>query len=79
MEKVCRRRKIKISAEPSNMYLILPSYAEQHKAEIKMIIANEKAKLCRNAFSKNIFFNVEFKIAFANSRNIKKMIVSSKI
>ena len=46
MEEKTRRRKRKISAVPStestNMYVILPSDAELHKAEISEIIAREK-------------------------------------
>ena len=65
--------------ETSSVYLILPSYAEKHKAEIKMIIAHKKTQLCCNKFYYDIFNNVEFNIAFANSRNIKKMIVRTKL
>ena len=83
IEEERRRRKRKRSAmpstEPGKLYLILPSYAEQHKADINMIIAKEKTKFCSNAFYKNIFDNVEFRIAFANRRNIKKMIARTKI
>ena len=67
------------STEPNNLCLILTSYAEQHKAEIKMIIAKEKTKLCSNKFYNNIFNNVNFNIAFANNRNINKMIVRTKL
>ena len=35
------------STETTNMYLILQSYAEAQQAEINMIIAREKSKLCR--------------------------------
>ena len=65
--------------ELSSVYLILPSYAEKHKAEIKQIIANKKTKLCCNKFYFDIFNNVEFNIAYTNSRNIKKMIVRTKL
>ena len=34
--------------ESRNVFLILPSYAERHRAKIKEIISQEKAKLCCN-------------------------------
>ena len=77
----CRRRKISavLSAETTDMFLILPSYAELHKAEIKNILAIEKAKLCNTLQFKNIFQHVNFRIFFAKSRNIKKIIARTKI
>ena len=76
MEEAHRRRKRKISAMPStetnNMYQMLPSYTEQHKAEINEIIDRKECKPCSNAQFNKIFENVHFKIAFSNSRNIKK-------
>ena len=71
------RRKISAvsSTETTSLYLILPSYTEQFQAEIKEIIARVKSKLCNNSYFKKIFESVEFKIAFSNSRNLKKMIV----
>ena len=41
--------------EVSSVFLILPSYAEKHKTEIKQIIANEKTKLCCSKFYHDIF------------------------
>ena len=58
-------------AEPSSMYLVLPSYTEPQKNTIKKLIADEKAKLCSNSLFKHLFANIDFKIAFANSKNIK--------
>ena len=74
-----KEKYVQSQARNSKLYLILPSYAEQHKAKNNMIIAKEKTKLCSNAFYKNIVDNVEFCIAFANSRNIKNIIVRTRI
>ena len=57
--------------EPTDMYLVLPSYVEPHKQAIKNIVAAEKAKLCSNSPFKNCFENIDFKIALANSKNNK--------
>ena len=65
--------------ENSSVYLILPSYAEKHKKEIKQIIATEKLKVCSNKFYDEIFKNVEFNIAYSNRRNVKKLIVRTKL
>ena len=64
---------------PSNMYLVLPSYTEPHNKAIKKLIADEKEKLCSNSLFKHLFANIDFKIAFANSKNIKKLIVRTKV
>ena len=79
--KIHRKRSPVPNNETSSIYFILPSYVEKHKAEIKMIIAQAKTKLWCNKFYNNIFSNVEFNIAFAhaNSRNIKNMIVRTKL
>ena len=64
------------SSKNPTMYLIMPGYATVHKKEIKNILQNEKAKLCSNkTFSKVVDFN----IAFSNSKNLKKLIVRTKI
>ena len=65
--------------KPSNMYLVLPSYTEPQSEAIKKIIADEKTKLCSNSLFKQLFANIDFKIAFANSKNIKKLIVRTKM
>ena len=65
--------------ESSSIYLILPSYAERHKAKIKEIISQEKAKLCCNKYYNNIFSNVEFNIAYSNSGNLKNILVRTKL
>ena len=49
------------------------------KAEINDILANEKIKLCSKKQFTKIFQNVNFRIAIANSRNIKKMVIRKKI
>ena len=81
MEENGQRRKVIAEANltPSSMYLVLPSYAEPHKIAIKKILDAEKAKLCTNSQLKKCFDNIEFKIAFANSKNIKQLIVRTKI
>ena len=61
--------------EPSDVYLVLPSYAEPPKQDIKNIVKAEKAKLCSNNLFKKYFENIDFKIAFANSKNIKQILV----
>ena len=67
------------SREPSDLYWVLPSYAEPYKKDLKHFIETKKAKLCNNILIKTCFENVEFKIAFANSRNIKQMVVRTKL
>ena len=74
-KKVARVKDLKANgwsdpAEPSSMYLVLPSYTEPQKNTIKKLIADEKAKLCSNSLFKQLFANTDFKIAFANSKNI---------
>ena len=67
------------SLNPTIMYLIMPSYAEPYKQEIKHIIQQEKKKLCNNKTFKNVFKNVDFSLAFANSKNIKQIGVRTKL
>ena len=81
-----QKTSLKRSAVPSDennesrsVYLILPSYAEKHSKEIKQVIATEKLKLCSNNFYNEIFKNVDINIAYSNSRNIKKLIVRTKL
>ena len=54
-----------------DVFLILPCCAEKNSSEIKQIIANEKLKLCKSNFYNEIFRNVNIKIAYSNSKNIK--------
>ena len=56
------------SRKNSTLYLIMPSYAETHKKEIKKILQNEKAKLCGNKTFEKVFEDVDFNIAFSNSK-----------
>ena len=67
------------SRKNSTMYLTMPSYAEVHKKEIKKILQNQKAKLCSNKTFGKVFEDVDFNIAFSNSKNLKKLIVRTKI
>ena len=67
------------SLDPTTMYLIMPGYAEVHKKEIKNILQNEKAKLCSNKTFSKVFEDVDFNIAFSNSKNLKKLIVRTKL
>ena len=82
LQKVAREKKLNengrseksednASSKPSIMYLVLPSYTEPQKNTIKKLIADEKAKLCSNSLFKHVFANIDFQIAFANSKNIK--------
>ena len=91
MEEERRRKMMKLSdaqstspstaptTEHSDMYLILPNFAEIHKAEINDILAKEKIKLCSDMHFAKTFKNVNFKIAFENSSNIKKLVTRTKI
>ena len=66
-------------AETKTIYLVMPSYAEQHKRQIMEILAKEKKNLCRSKTFDKVFTNINFKIAFANSKNVKQMIVRTKL
>ena len=74
-----KKRSAVLAEESSSIYLILPSYAEKHKSNINKIIAKEKQKLCSNMFYNSIFSNVNFNIAFTNDRNVKNLIVRTKL
>ena len=65
--------------ETKTIYLVMPSYAEQHKHQIAAILEKEKKNLCRSKTFEKVFSSINFKIAFANSKNIKQMIVRTKI
>ena len=67
------------SGKNSTLYLIMPSYTEAYKKEIKEILQKEKAKLCSNKTFAKVFDNIDFNIAFSNSKNLKKLIVRTKI
>ena len=67
------------SQSPTTMYLVMPSYAEPYKYEIKKILQKEKATLCSNKTFQKAFENIDFNIAYTNSKNIKQLIVRTKI
>ena len=67
------------SRDPTIMYLVMPSYAEPYKHEIKQILQNEKKILCSNKTFQKVFENIDFNIAFSNIKNIKQMIVRTKV
>ena len=79
-----RRRTMKAKAEDENqktqsIYWVMPSYAEPFKATIMQILNEQKINLCKNKTFEKVFSNVSFKIAFANSKNIKQLIVRTKV
>ena len=77
-----RGKDLHAAAESQNsttIYLAMPSYAEPHKKEIKKILQKETAKQCSNKTFLKVFENVDFNIAFSNSKNIKKLIVRTKL
>ena len=61
------------------MDLVMPSYAEPHKKEIRNILQKEKAKVYSNKTFLKVFENIDFIIAFSNSKNIKKLVVRTKL
>ena len=65
--------------EARTIFLVMPSYAEQHKHQISVILEKEKKNLCRSKTFEKVFSRINFKIAFANSKNIKQMIVRTKL
>ena len=83
LEKEGRREIVQEEAEKrteaKTIYLVMPSYAEQHKHQIAAILEKEKKNLCRSKTFEKVFSSINFKIAFANSKNIKQMIVRTKI
>ena len=67
------------SGETRTIYLVMPSYAEHYKRQIMEILAKEKKNLCKSKTFDKVFSNITFKIAFANSKNVKQMIVRTKM
>ena len=67
------------SHDSTIMYLVMPSYAEPHKKEIKQILLKEKRNLCRSKTFQKVFEDIYDNIAFSNSKNIKQMIVRTKV
>ena len=79
-----RRRTMKAKAEDEspktqNIYWVMPSYAEPFKERIMQILNEQKINLCKNKTFEKVFSNTSFKIAFANSKNIKQLIVRTKV
>ena len=78
-----RRRTMKAAEEESNetqtIYWVMPSYAQSFKKEIMEILNREKMTLCKNKTFEKVFSNISFKIAYANSKNIKQLIVRTKV
>ena len=66
------------SRKNSTLYLIMPSYAEAHKKEIKEILQNEKAKLCSNKTFAKVFDDIDFNIAFSKQQKLKKVDCQNK-
>ena len=74
-----RAMKAEESDEPRTIYWVMPSYAEPFKNQIMQILAKEKINLCKSKTFEKVFVNINFKLAFANSKNIKQMIVRTKV
>ena len=74
-----RSMKAEESDEPRTIYWVMPSYAEPFKNQIMQILAKEKINLCKSKTFENVFVNINFKLAFANSKNIKQLIVRTKV
>ena len=81
LEKEGRREIMKAEGrtETKTIYLVMPSYAEQHKHQIAAILEKEKKNLCRSKKFEKVFSSINFKVAYANSKNIKQLIVRTKI
>jgi hypothetical protein len=74
-QEVARKEKLKGNgwsepAEPSSMYLVLPSYAETQKQTIKKN-CRQKAKLCSNSLFKQAFPNIDFKLLLPTAKILK--------
>ena len=79
-----QRRTMRAKAEDENpktqnIYWVMPSYAEPFKGRIMQILNEQKKNLCKNKTFEKVFSNISFKIAFANSKNIKQLIVRTKV
>ena len=67
------------SNETQTVYWVMPSYAQPFKEQIMQILNKEKMALCKNKTFEKVFSNISFKIAYANSKNIKQLIVRTKV
>ena len=61
------------------IFLVLPSYAEPFSQKIRQIILAEKQKLCKHKKYNAIFSNIKIRLAYTNNKNIKKLVVRTKI
>ena len=71
-----RRKEIK---DNEDVFLVLPSYAEPFSQEIRQIILAEKQKLCKHKKYNAIYSNIIIRLAYTNNKNIKKLVVRTKI
>ena len=62
-----------------DVFLVLPSYAEPFSQQIRQIIFAEKQKLCKHKKYNAIFSNIKIRLAYTNNKNIKKLVVRTKI
>ena len=67
------------SNKTQNIYWVMPSYAAPFKDTIMQILDKNKINLCKNKTFEKVFNKVSFKLAFANSKNIKQLIVRTKV
>ena len=58
--------------EPSDMYLVLPSYAEPHKQAIKNIVAAEKQNYAAIVYSKHALEILTLKLHGLTTRKLNK-------
>ena len=62
-----------------DVFLVLPSYAEPFSQKIRQIIFAEKQKLCKHKKYHAIFSKIKIRLAYTNNKNIKKLVVRTKI
>ena len=83
VEEEGRRGRTMKAEEESNktqtIYWVMPSYVQPFKETIVQILNKEKINLCKNKTFEKVFSNISFKIAYANSKNIKQLIVRTKV
>ena len=65
--------------DDEDVFLVLPSYAEPFAQQIQQIIYAEKQKLCKYKKYNAIFSNIKIRIAYTKNKNIKKLVVRTKI
>ena len=74
-----KKRSAVLNEESSSIFMILPSYAAKHKVRMRQILSQQKEKICSSKHYNQVFSDVNFKIAYTNDRNIKNMIVRTKL